>query len=89
MRAITADAVLDAAYEWLCQQRRHYPADADICDFRFRWATEKPRLIAELRANQYRFSPNQALRKDDQTRHLWSASDALVLKAMATTTGKK
>lgn len=89
MREITADAVLDAAFEWLCQQRRHYPADTDIWDFRFLWTTEKARLIADLRANQYRFSPNQALRKDDQTLHLWCARDALVLKAMAMVIGPR
>lgn len=44
---------------------------------------------ALLRANQYRFSPNQALRKDDQTPHLWGTREALVLKAMAMVIGPK
>lgn len=89
MREITADAVLDAAFEWLCQQRRHYPADADVWDLRWRWMVEKPRLIRTLRANEYRFAPNQALRKNGETLHLWCARDTLVLKAMAMIIGPK
>ena len=35
------DAVMDAAYAWLCQRRRDWPADADIWSFRHRWPEEK------------------------------------------------
>ena len=28
---------LAIAYQWLCQQRKHYPANADVWSFRFHW----------------------------------------------------
>jgi hypothetical protein len=37
---ITSDAVLDAAYEWLCRRRRDYSANADVWAFRRDWAHE-------------------------------------------------
>jgi len=30
---LASDAVLDAAYAWLCQRRQDYPANADIWSF--------------------------------------------------------
>jgi hypothetical protein len=89
LREISAEPILDTAYRWLCQQRQHYPADADIWDLRWHWAVEKPQLIRALRSNEYRFSPNQALRKNGETLHLWCARDALVLKAMAMVIGPR
>jgi len=67
MRELTSDAVLDAAFAWLCHQRRHYPADVDVWALRWHWAMEKRRLVRNLRSNAYRVSPNQALRKDGET----------------------
>ena len=34
---ITSDAVLDAAYEWLCRCRRDYSANAAVWTFRREW----------------------------------------------------
>ena len=41
LTTLASDTVIDYVYNWLCHQRRHWPADADIWDFRFHWATEK------------------------------------------------
>ncbi len=41
---LPSDAVLDAAYDWLCKRRRAYPADADVWSFRQAWAQEKDTL---------------------------------------------
>jgi hypothetical protein len=32
---IAADCSLDAAYEWLCNRRKHYPEKADVWSIRF------------------------------------------------------
>ena len=52
---ITSDAVLDAAYSWLCHRRRGYPADADVWSFRRDWPEQKRRIQADLSAGRYRF----------------------------------
>ena len=45
---ITSDAVLDAAYEWLCGRRRDYSANADVWTFRCDWARQKQRIKNEI-----------------------------------------
>lgn len=76
--------VLDQAFRWLCQQRRDYPPDADVWDLRFHWQKELARLQAELHTGQFRFGPLSVVTKaDGEVLHLWSARDALVLKALA------
>jgi hypothetical protein len=81
---ISGDDVLDAAYEWLCHRRRDYPAHADIWNFRRRWPQQRQHLQERLRQGRYRFSvlARVTTSKGDNI-HLWSASDALVLKALA------
>jgi RNA-directed DNA polymerase len=45
---IASDDVLDVAYEWLCQRRKDYPANADVWLLRFKWQQEKTQLQREL-----------------------------------------
>src|SRR5215475_9562059 len=45
---LVSDAVLDAAYDWLCLRRQEYPDHADVWDFRRRWKQEKERLLHDL-----------------------------------------
>ena len=45
---LTSDAVLGTAYDWLCQRRRDYPADADVWSFRQAWPEEKDKFKAAL-----------------------------------------
>ncbi|KZX59375.1 hypothetical protein A3709_13835 [Halioglobus sp. HI00S01] len=86
--AIADDATIDAAYAWLCQQRRRYPANADIWHLRFHWQSRRPELIAQLRSGDYQFSPQQRLLSaNGKPIHLWCAEDALVQKAMAMVLG--
>ncbi len=81
---LTSDDVLDTAYGWLCRRRRAYPADADVWSFRQGWAREKDRLKAALAAGRYRFGLlARVTLKDGEEVDLWSARDALVLKALA------
>ncbi len=81
---LTSDDVLDIAYDWLCKRRRNYSADADVWSFRQRWPAEKDRLKAELAARRYRFGLlTRITLVDGEEVDLWSARDALVLKALA------
>jgi len=38
------DAVLDAAFAWLCHQRQTWPAEVDVWRFRQHWPEEKAQL---------------------------------------------
>lgn len=77
------DTVIDAAYLWLCKRGRDYPANADIWSFRFDWANEKSRIQRGLLSSDYRFEPlSQVTNGNGEVLHLWSARDALVLKAL-------
>jgi hypothetical protein len=80
---LTSDAVLDAAYDWLCRRRREYPDHADIWVVRRDWGQEKPRLRVELGSGCFRFGLLERITTvDDNAVDLWSARDALVLKAL-------
>ena len=77
---------LDNAYRWLCQQRKHFPPDADIWHFRFRYPFIKHALLCLINSGEYRFSPQQKIIKSDgQVIHLWGSQDVLVMKLMAST----
>ena len=78
----TAD-FLNEAWEWLCKRRRNYPPSADIWWLRQHWASEKRKLIQLLSSEEYQFEPLQQVTKSDgEIIELWSARDALVLKAL-------
>jgi RNA-directed DNA polymerase len=81
--------VPDSAYAWLCQRRLEYSANADVWAFRRRWPREREQMKQELRAGSYRFSLQTriTLKNGDET-DLWSARDALVLKALALVLGE-
>jgi hypothetical protein len=75
---------LDNAYHWLCQQRKHFPPDADIWSFRYRYAATRSGLLREINSGQYRFSPQQKIIKSNgEVIHLWGSQDTLVMKLMA------
>ncbi len=70
------------AAPWLVEGK--YPADADVWSFRQAWAQEKNKLKEALAAGRFRFGLlTRITLKDGETIDLWSASDALVLKALA------
>ena len=80
---LASDVVLEAAYAWLCR-RRDYPVHAHIWSFRRHWPIEKQRLRAELLAGEFRFGLlDRITLADSKDVDLWSAGDALVLKALA------
>ncbi len=83
LAAIDSDSVLDAGFAWLCKRRRDYPDHADVWDFRRDWHGEKAHLQSDLSAGDFRFGLLDSITKaDGEEIDLWSARDALVLKAM-------
>jgi hypothetical protein len=85
---LLCDEVLNAAYEWLCHARRDHPPSADIWNLRRNWQDEKTALKRELAADRFRFGVQDRIVKPDGSEiDLWSARDALVLKAMTIVLG--
>ena len=86
---LASDDVLDSAYEWLCRRRREYSANSDVWAFRRDWSREKEQIKDELLSGNYRFSLlTRITLKDGEDTDLWSARDALVLKALAIVLGE-
>jgi hypothetical protein len=86
---LASDTVLNRAYEWLCAQRRRWPDAADVLSFRRDWVAEKARLRAELGSGRFRFGLQERVtRGNGEKIDLWSARDALVLKALALVLGE-
>jgi hypothetical protein len=47
---VTSDEVIERAYKWVCERRKHYHHNSDVWQLR-RWWDEKKRLIvAQLRS---------------------------------------
>ncbi len=89
MMQLVSDTVIDAAYAWVCRQRRDWPADTDIWDLRFRWGKNKPQIQSNLTRGVYRFSPMDRVTKaNGEVVHVWSSRDALVLKALSSVLAK-
>jgi RNA-directed DNA polymerase len=75
---------IDAAYQWLCTQRRHYPAESDIWHLRFHWPRYRNDLFQALSADSFALSPQLHIVKMDGSHlHCWSSIDALVLQMLA------
>ena len=75
---------LDDACRWLCQQRKHFPPDANIWSFRYRYPAIKFDLLQEINSGWYQFSQQQKIIKSDgQVIHLWGLQDVLVMKLMS------
>jgi len=78
------EAQLDVAFGWLCHRRRNFPDHSDVWHLRFHWESRKAELLRQLQNRDYRFSPLLLVRKSNgEVIHLWSAEDALVLKALS------
>ena len=84
LRSSLVNPCWDEEYSWLCKQRRHYPANADVWDIRFHWQKEQQVLAQSLQNQTYRFAPLQRIEKaTGELIHLWSSRDAMVLKRLA------
>jgi hypothetical protein len=81
--ALTSDAVLEAAFAWVCLRRRDWSPNADIWSFRRNWPNEKQHLKGDLCSGRLRVGLlDRVTKADGREADLWSARDALVLKAL-------
>ncbi len=85
---IVRDNVLEQSYQWVCQRRKHAGANSDIWDVRLNWSTYKPQLQQTLKSGNFTFEPVKQYRIDGKKISVWSAIDALVLKAMSIVLGE-
>ena len=82
--SVLSDVNVEQAYRWLCQQRKHFPANADIWHIRFHWEQEKEALLQAIKCDRFYFKPLQKLVKSNgEVIHLWSSIDSLMLKILA------
>jgi len=90
LAALADDTLLERAFAWLCRQRKDWPAACDVWDLCARWPAAKAELQAELRAEEFRFGllSRVSLPTGEEV-DLWSARDALVLKALALVVGAR
>lgn len=79
---IASDAVLKAAYQWLCEKRAHHHLNADVWQILRWWQEKKPLLQQQLRSGRYRFRELHLIWGKDQCIESWFSIDALVLKAI-------
>jgi len=83
-RPIITSQQLDSAYQWLCQQRKHYPANSDVWHVRSHWLDNRSDLLKRINSGDYHFSPMQRITNAmGKVIHLWCSRDALVLKCIA------
>jgi len=80
---VASDEALDIAFDWVCKQRIDYSHNSDIWDLRCGWAEIKPELQRKLLSGEHEFDALREIRTDSDVIELWSARDALVLKALA------
>ena len=81
---ILDEGILESSYAWLCKRRRNYPDHADVWNFRRHWKREIVRLRRELLEGSYRLGLLSRTTLDNgEEVDLFSARDALVLKAVA------
>ncbi len=83
IQRIASDFVIDTAHDWLCKRRKDYSHNDEVWDIRFRWDEFKPHLQKTLLRGEYTISSQIVIKTRDRRTELWSAKDALVLKAMA------
>lgn len=81
---MVTENLIDESFNWLCKQRKNFPANSDIWDCRFHWNRLKPKLINDLTSNTFNFQPLQKITKSSgEVIHLWTSTDSLVLKLLA------
>lgn len=85
---VAAPSTLEQAFSWLCERRRDWPDHADVWALRRDWPQEKQRIQKEILSGRFRFGLlSGVLTATGGVTHIWSARDALVLKALAVALG--
>ena len=76
MEQVASCGVMDEAYEWLCQTRINYSANADIWDLRKNWSLVQPQLQRQLLIGEFQFSVQTQYRFSDEIKVVWAAVDS-------------
>ncbi len=79
---LTSDDVIESNFAWVCRLRNGYSPNSDIWELRTRWDILKLRLTSDLAAGTFLFSSLRTVGVAGNTLEVWSALDALVLKAL-------
>ena len=79
---VIADANLELAYQWLCHARKDSHYNNDVWHLRFHWQLLKEQLRQAVLNGNYRFEPCRAIKANGETIGVWSARDALLIKAL-------
>ena len=78
MRRLTADSTLEAAFEWLCRQRKEHSPNSSVWDLRSRWPSMKLQLKQQLRDGNFNISPTVTfVDAKGERREMREALDAL------------
>jgi hypothetical protein len=84
MNELVNSVLVDEAYQWLCQQRKHFLANSDVWDVRFHWEAFKAEIMDELSSATFNFKPLQKITKSTgEIIHVWTSVDSLVLKLLS------
>lgn len=84
LEQLLTEANIESAWDWLCRQRRHFPADADVWDLRFHKVERLAQLVQAIRQGRFTFTPAYRIEQcDGESRVVWSATGALVQKILA------
>jgi len=82
---MVTDAIMEQAYQWLCNQRKDRSHNNSVWDLRFNWENLKPALQHQLLTGTYRLCPLRSYQIKDEFISSWDAIDSLVLKALTIT----
>lgn len=80
---VASNEILELAFAWLCKRRGQASHNNDVWILRSRWDETKPQLQRELRVGCYKLSPTRRWHIEGEVLEVWSAQDALVLKAVS------
>jgi RNA-directed DNA polymerase len=83
IQRIASDEVLDQAYAWLCKQRSDASHNNDVWRLRSEWIALKEDLKKSLLNGSFRLGCTRRYEIEGKPLEVWSAVDALVLKAIA------
>lgn len=83
MDDLVTNELLDLAFDWLCRSRKNSGHNSDVWDLRFHWTEIKPQLIADLMSGNFQIGCTRLAEIDGEQIEIFSAIDALVLKAVS------
>jgi len=80
---LLSDDTLNASFAWLCRRRKNYSHNSGVWELRRSWPQDKQRLRDDVRNCRYRFSPVKLYHIQGESKEVWAARDALLLKALS------